>query len=111
MSDRDDEFLGKLESLGLEEVRRRRAHRDYGEKNLATVNYWIDFEERKLSEEASERNLLLRAEEIDIAREAKKAATDAATAAIIAAIAASVGMMISIISLGTAVRLTERCWL
>ena len=63
------------------------------------MNYWIEFEERKLSEGASERNLSLRAEEIDIAREAKKAATDAATAAIIAAIAASIGMMISIISL------------
>ena len=33
MSDLDDEFQEKLKSLGLEEVRRRRAHRDYGEKN------------------------------------------------------------------------------
>ena len=68
MSDRDDEFLGKLKCLGLEEVRSRRAHRDYGEKNLAIVNYWIESQERKLSEEASERGLSLRSEEIDIAR-------------------------------------------
>ena len=103
MSDRDDEFQEKLKSCGLEEVRRRRAHRVYGEKNLAIVDYWIDSQERKFSEEASERGLSLRSEEIDIAREAKKAATDAATAAIIAAIAASVGMMMSIISLGLSV--------
>ena len=103
MSDRNDEFEKKLKSLGLEEVRRRRAHRDYGEKNLAIVNYWIDSQERELSEEALERGLSLRFEEIDIARSAKKAATDAATAAIIAAIAASVGMIISAISLALSV--------
>ena len=103
MSDLDDAFQEKLKSLGLEEVRHRRAHGVYGEKNLAIVNYWIDSQERKLSEEASERGLSLRSEEIDIARSAKKAAADAATAAIIAAIAASVGMIISAISLALSV--------
>ena len=103
MSGQDDEFEKKLKSLGLQEVKRRRAHRDYGEKNLAIVNYWIDSQERELSEEASERGLSLRSEEIDIARSAKKAAAAAAAAAIIAAIAASVGMIISAISLALSV--------
>ena len=98
MSDLDNDFREKLKSLGLEEVRRRRAHGDYGERKLAIVNYWVDSEERKLSEEASELNLSMRSEEIDIARRAKNAADRAAMAAIIAAIAASAVMIITVIS-------------
>ena len=99
MGDTDDDFLEDLKSLGLEGVSHQRAQSAYGERKLAIVNYWIESQERKLSEEASERGLSLRCEEIDIARSAKKAATRAATAAIIAAIAASVGIIISATSL------------
>ena len=98
MSDLDDEFLGKLKHLDVEEARRRRAQNVYGERKRPVVDKWIASQERKLLEEASELNLSMRSEEIDIARRAKNAADRAAMAAIIAAIAASAVMMITVIS-------------
>ena len=99
MSDWDDDLRENLKDLGLEEARRRRACGDYNERKRPVVDEWIASQERKLLEEASERNLSMRSEEIDIARRAKNAADRAAMAATIAAIAASAVMIISVISL------------
>ncbi len=94
MGEEDHEFRKKLEALGIEEVRWLRAKGSYGEPKRPLVDEWMASQERKRSEEALERSLSLRSEEISIARSAKKAAIAAAAAAIVAAIAAIVGIII-----------------
>ena len=103
MSDWDDDLRENLKDLGIEEVRLRRARGDYNERKRPVADEWIASQERKLLGEASELNLSMRSEEIDIARRAKNAADRAAMAATIAAIAASVVMIISVISLALSV--------
>ena len=90
MSDRDDELLGKLKSLGLEEVRRRRAQGVYGERKIAIVDEWLESQERERSESSRE-------EDLGIKRYAASRQNIAAIAAIIAALMAIIGVIISII--------------
>ena len=92
MSDRDDEFLGKLKSLGLEEVRRKRADRIYGERKQRIVDEWIESQERERSESSREEDLGIRRY---VATTQRTAAT---TQKILAAIAI-IGVTVSIIAL------------
>ena len=90
MSYRDDEFQEKLKSCGLEEVRRRRAHRIYGERKQRIVDEWIESQERERSESSRE-------EDLGIKRYAASRQNIAAIAAMIAALMAIIGVIISII--------------
>ena len=90
MSDRDDEFREKLKRLGLEDVRRKRANRNYGERKQRVVDEWIESQERERSESS-------RKEDLGIKRYAASRQNIAAIAAIIAALMAIIGVIISII--------------
>ena len=90
MSDRDDDLREKLDYLGLDKVRQRRAQCVYGERKRPIVDEWIESQERELSES-------LREEDLGIKRNAATAQKTAAIAAIIAALMAIIGVIISII--------------
>ena len=91
MSDRDDEFKEKLESLGLEAVRRLRAEGVYGQRKRPIVDEWIESQERERSES-------FREEDLGIKRYAASMQKIAAIAAIILAAMAIIGVMVSIIT-------------
>ena len=89
--DEENRFWKKLDALGPEEVRRRRAQGIYGEKKQRLVDEWIASQERKLSESVRE-------EDLGIKRYAATTQKIAAIAAIIAATMAIIGVAVSIMA-------------
>ena len=96
MSEEDRELRKKLEELGIKEVRRIRAKGAYGERKRPIVDEWIAHQERNLSEDALERDFVLREEELGVNRKTRNTAK---TAAIVLAIAATISAICAIIAL------------
>ena len=94
MDGEDNGLHEKLKALGLEEVRRLRAKGVYGERNRPIVDEWIESQERKLSEEARERDFALRE-----AEPGRKTRNKASPAVIVLAMAATISAICAVMAL------------